>query len=293
MRKIKNASIILGVFFVTLFLLIPRADKADTVSGSLSVSVSAVVQAPQPPEETKTIVQFSGLAYPNSVITILRNGTFLATITANSSAEFNTAIEMDPGTFTFSISGTDPNGLVGPIFNVSVTLNSGVTVSITGIFLGPTIKADKTSVHEGETIVLSGYTIPNSKVNLFINPETVGNYNITSNSKGFWSKSLVAGVDLMNTGTHEARSRATSNSGEISEYSKVVTFTVTEDTEPDPCEFASPGDLNCDGNVNLVDFSILMFYWQEMHPANARADINKDGIVNIVDFSIMMFYWTG
>ncbi|MFA6272528.1 MAG: dockerin type I domain-containing protein [Patescibacteria group bacterium] len=293
MRSIKNASIIVGVFFVLIFSIIPSVVNSDTVSGSHSVSVSAVVQAPQPPEEPKTVVQFTGLAYPNSELTLLRNGTFLTNITTNSSAEFDIAIEMNPGTYTFTIYGEDVNGLAGPIFNISVTLNSGVTLSITGIFLGPTIEADRTSVKTGETITFSGYTAPNSQVDLFISPETVDSYSITSNNNGLWSLSLIAGEDLMNSGNHQARSNATSGNGDISEYSKTITFTVTEDVEPNPCELASPADLNCDGHVNLVDFSILMFYWQEKNPANARADINKDDIVNIVDFSIMMFYWTG
>ncbi|MBI3571906.1 hypothetical protein HY091_00005, partial [Candidatus Kaiserbacteria bacterium] len=52
-------------------------------------------------------------------------------------------------------------------------------------------------------------------------------------------------------------------------------------------------DLNCDGGVNLTDFSILLFFWKATNPTNARADINHDGSVNVVDFSIMLYQWTG
>ena len=293
MRNIKNASIIIGVFFVMLFLFIPEIGKADTVSGSLNVSVSAIVQAPPPPEEPDTIVRFAGLAYPGSELTFERNGTFMATVPADPAAKFDVAIEMDPGTYTFSIYGTDADGRERPIFNISVTLTSGVTITITGIFLGPTIETDTLSVQAGDTITFLGVTIPDSKVSLFVSPETITSYDINSDSNGLWSKSLIAGENLLTAGNHEVRSKSTSDQGDISEYSKTVAFTVTEETKPDPCELASRADLNCDGRVNLVDFSILMFYWQENNPANARADINKDGAVNIVDFSIMMFYWTG
>ena len=49
-------------------------------------------------------------------------------------------------------------------------------------------------------------------------------------------------------------------------------------------------DLNKDGKVNLVDFSILLYYWKTTHH---EADINIDGIVDLADFSIMMYCWTG
>ena len=52
-------------------------------------------------------------------------------------------------------------------------------------------------------------------------------------------------------------------------------------------------DLNFDGKVNIIDFSILLYFWGQTKPANIYADINFDGIVNIIDFSIMMYQWTG
>ncbi len=54
------------------------------------------------------------------------------------------------------------------------------------------------------------------------------------------------------------------------------------------CGDISQGDLNCDNDINLVDFSILMYYWGTDSQA---ADISLDGLVNLTDFSIMMYYW--
>ena len=51
-----------------------------------------------------------------------------------------------------------------------------------------------------------------------------------------------------------------------------------------------PADLNGDGRVNLIDFSILLHWWGK---DNALADLNKDGRVGLKDFSIMMYWWTG
>lgn len=51
-------------------------------------------------------------------------------------------------------------------------------------------------------------------------------------------------------------------------------------------------DFNCDGKVNSVDFSILLYYWKSKPPfSNKSVDINKDAKVDSVDFSIMLFEW--
>lgn len=55
----------------------------------------------------------------------------------------------------------------------------------------------------------------------------------------------------------------------------------------------SPADVNADGRVDIVDFSILMFHWLTPDGLERTSDFNSDGVVNIFDLSIMFFYWTG
>lgn len=51
-------------------------------------------------------------------------------------------------------------------------------------------------------------------------------------------------------------------------------------------------DSNHDRKVNLVDFSILMVFYNTVAPfGNPCADINNDGKVNVVDFSILLTQW--
>ena len=52
------------------------------------------------------------------------------------------------------------------------------------------------------------------------------------------------------------------------------------------------GDLNCDGHVNLIDFSIMAYWYNRINPPK-KVDLNHDGKVSLIDFSIMMFNWTG
>ncbi|MEK7185457.1 MAG: dockerin type I domain-containing protein, partial [Patescibacteria group bacterium] len=51
-------------------------------------------------------------------------------------------------------------------------------------------------------------------------------------------------------------------------------------------------DFNGDNEVNSVDFSILLAFWQRLPPfSNPSVDINKDGKINSVDFSILLYQW--
>jgi uncharacterized membrane protein YgcG len=52
------------------------------------------------------------------------------------------------------------------------------------------------------------------------------------------------------------------------------------------------GDLNLDGKVSGVDFSILLAYWKSSYPfKNTLVDLNGDHKVDAVDFSILLFHW--
>lgn len=51
-------------------------------------------------------------------------------------------------------------------------------------------------------------------------------------------------------------------------------------------------DFDGDGNVNLVDFSMLM-YWFNKNDAPVKFDLNGDGKIDLIDFSILAYYWTG
>ena len=52
------------------------------------------------------------------------------------------------------------------------------------------------------------------------------------------------------------------------------------------------GDFNSDCLVDLVDFSILIHWFNRPNPP-AHIDLSEDGKVDLVDFSIMAYYWTG
>jgi len=67
--------------------------------------------------------------------------------------------------------------------------------------------------------------------------------------------------------------------------SPVATPEASPEVSPSPTVIQ--GDLNGDGKVNLVDYSIMINELFDTGP-NLTADINKDGKVNLVDYSILI-----
>jgi hypothetical protein len=62
---------------------------------------------------------------------------------------------------------------------------------------------------------------------------------------------------------------------------------------PAPAACNHPPDVNHDTRINLVDFSIMAFWWRRaVLPDNAN-DLNCDNVVNLADFSILAYHWTG
>ena len=269
---------------------------------SQQVIVTATVPERPPLEEPDTMVVFRGIAYPSSTVTITKDSSVISIITTTAQARFDVTAIVDPGTYTFTVVGIDSNGLEGKVSNFTLLLSSGTTTVISGIFLGPTITTDRNSISSGETVTLSGTTAPSSTVNVTLTSPVIGAAAgepriavviASADTNGRWLQLFNA--DSLVAGVHEAKAQAIEPQDDgVSEFSKSVSFEVTAGDEiPTQCTGKLAADINCDGFVNLVDFSIMLFYWNTSNPANARADINKDSLVNIVDFSIMLFYWTG
>ena len=52
-------------------------------------------------------------------------------------------------------------------------------------------------------------------------------------------------------------------------------------------------DFNEDSRCNIIDLSILLFFYERSGPEIARYDLNQNNAVDFPDISVMMFYWTG
>jgi len=289
------------LYTVIPLIILVAGYSVVSAQASRTVSVSATVPERPPLEEPDTVIIFQGVSYPSSTLTINQDSSLLVEIATNTQAQFNVQAIIEPGNHTFMIFGEDQDGIIGKESNFTLTLSEGTTTTISGIFLGPTISIDRTVIAASETATLTGTTIPNSELNVTLNSSIVAAatglpkvavHIASADGNGRWLHLFNA--DDLEVDEYTTFAQATDPISEsVSETSKSLAFEVVGDEEPDVCDGMAIADINCDGAVDLIDFSILLFYWESTDPANPRADINTDGIVDIIDFSIMMFYWSG
>ena len=244
------------------------------------------------PPTTLNTVTFSGRAYPNSTIVLLKDAQVFISTVAGGDANFTiNANNLSAGNYVFSVYSEDNQGNRSSLLTFPVSLTTNASTNIGGIFLAPTISVDKTQVKKGDNITFFGQSTPNSEVTISINSVQEIFHKINSDNNGVYLH--VVDSSALDLGDHTAKSKAATD-GQISSYSKVVAFTVGETNLALEKTVITPlkSDLNNDGKVNLIDFSIMAFWYNKPNPP-AKIDLNGDGKINLVDFSIMAYYWTG
>ena len=236
-----------------------------------------------------TQISVTGRAYPNRTVHIILDAEEVGTVRADGDGRFDFATNASPGTVSMGFWALDTNNDRSITLNNTFDVTQGAITNVSGILLPPTLIAPDVTVNPGETIAFSGQTIPSTRVELHIdNSSTVES--TTSNSDGEWSINFnTAG---MSAAEHTARARFILGSGTLitqSSFSTTLQLFIGVDGAP-----ASPSDLNRDGSIDLIDFSILIFWWGTAGgQSDPPADINGNGNVGLEDFSILLFNWTG
>lgn len=236
------------------------------------------------------IVTFSGYASPNMTLTFRQSGNVIGTTNIGSGGLFNETANAAPGYTTFNIRGRDILGLLATTDDIVLNVSPGSQVTIANIFISPTITADRFNLQKGGTLRIYGSAFPGSTVRIFNNFISSGNPigQVETNNEGIWEYYFP--TSSLNDGQYSIKVNAQIDSPHlVSPFSENLEFTIAEIT-------CSGADFNFDTRVNIVDFSILIFYW-ERNPAignitNVCTDLNTDEIVNIFDFSILMHEWT-
>jgi hypothetical protein len=260
-------------------------NQAHVIASSTdgSIVVSATIEA------MVGTLRISGFASPGLFITFSEGGTVIGTTVANPNGTFIQSFPgISPVVHTIVIFGTDPLNRVTSSTTIEVFTRPYEITSVAGIILPPTLSLNKSTIFRGEQLVVSGSSVPGFKVIVFSEPP-VRTYETTGLEDGNFSVTL-SDTSQLELGDHKVYALVQDTYGSQSLFSVTLFFKVVEEqTSPPgpPCDIAK-ADLNCDLTVNLIDFSILLYYWGTNSP---QADINKDGNVNLIDFSIMMFYW--
>ena len=300
MHKKNRAARLLIFVLAIIFIVFPITGNCQNPTVDVSVSGivrdSGVTPPPSDPSGGGGIVIivvpgeiiFKGKAYPNAFLTLLKNDQVVATFFAEESGLFEKKLTgIAAGVYNFGIFAEDSEGRRSVTLGFTTSVLAEMTTTVSGIYISPTIALTPTQVEKGSSIDIFGQVFPASEVNLFVASENEIVEKAIAGADGKWFYTL--NTAAMETGEHQARAKALFAAGEQTLFSQTLSFLVLE-----PGAMVCQGaDLNFDGEVDIIDFSILLYFWGQNSPANPCVDINFDGTVNIIDFSIMMYHWTG
>ena len=289
----ENKKHVIGIFFLCVLFIFTFNNASAT-----NINVSAQVGAGGGGDlggggggggggGTTTEVKFSGRAYPYSPVIILKNGIEVVETLAGGDANFSVTVgNLSTGSYTFSILAEDDYGRRSTLYTFPLFISKGISTTISGIYIAPTIATDKSVVQQGDTISIFGQSAPNALITININslvPHYITSY---TDKNGVYLSSFNTAV--LELGTHTTKSQS-SLLNEISSYSSILQFQVGNGNV---LATGGKGDLTGDGRVNIVDFSILA-YWYGRTGAPVSFDLSGDGKITLIDFSIMAYYWTG
>ncbi len=234
-------------------------------------------------------ISISGRAYPGRTINILLDTESVGSVQADSQGRFEFTTDASPGTATLGIWANDSSGTRSITLNSTFDVTQGAITNVNGLILPPTIRVSNTNPNPGDTVTVSGQSIPNARIEVQVGS---GARTLTASSSpaGQWQATL--NTSGLSAAEYTLRARSLSGSGSLSgqsNFSSAIQLFLGVDGEA-----AAPSDLNRDNKINLTDFSILIFWWgTNGGDSNPSADINGNGRVALEDFSILLFNWSG
>lgn len=230
-------------------------------------------------------VRFSGLAYPYAVVTIMKNLVEVTRVTADAKGVFSITIPEDKWSI-FTLSATDTMGRKSTLLNFPLAFYSGLLTDINGIRFAPTITSDKIAVKQFDYLTVEGSALEYAPVELLFEGLDAKTYTPVVGPGGIYT--ITVPVQFAQ-GEYLLRAKYVDDS-RTSRVLRLVVGTAnmfrTEATNN------RPGDCNFDQNVNLVDFSVLAYWYGKSNPP-VCVDTNHDKKIDLVDFSILAFYWNG
>lgn len=237
-------------------------------------------------------VVVSGFAYPKSDVVILVDGKEAKRARADNDGAYSITVDqIARGVYTFGVYAEDTKKTKSSVFSTSFTVTGARTSALSNINIPPTVKVTPDPVNPGTPVVFSGYGLPNSTITIENEKDksSAGRQTLSAqtNSDGMWSATL--DTKNFSNGTYKVRVKSVQSETRSTNFSNYVFYGVGQSAVK-PIN----ADLNRDGKVNLIDFSILLYWWgTDGGDSDPAADINSDSKVNLTDFSILLFNWTG
>ncbi|WP_430493318.1 Ig-like domain-containing protein [Enterobacter mori] len=218
----------------------PSYDITVLIPVSTEPSINSVVDNSEPHvgplqkgESTNdTTPTLSGSAAPGDTVSILDNGKVIGSVTADSNGKwtFTPDTALADGKHTFTVTATDAAGNARTSGSFPIVIDTTAPAPADNIILDDNVGDKQGPVGEGDTTddqspTLSGEAEPGSVVDIYDNDEKIGS--VIVDDEGKWSYTPDKPLDK---GDHELTTTVTDPSGNTSEPSPGISFTV----DPDP-----------------------------------------------------------
>ncbi|MEK9158195.1 MAG: dockerin type I domain-containing protein [Patescibacteria group bacterium] len=232
------------------------------------------------------VVTITGIAYPKATITFYVDSVAVSSIQAGTNANFQATLSNLPtGSRMIGVGSQDPNGRKSLTVSFTVTLNANTTVALSDVLLPPTIDISAFQLARGDNLKIFGQAQPVSEVDIRVYSTEITN-KIGADAEGAYAYNF--DTKPLAEDYHTTKSRAVITNVGATPFSQLLQFTLGKVFR------GRTADLNKDGKINIIDFSMLLYWWGTSDSRGLSiADVNQDGKINIIDFSVLLYQWTG
>ena len=274
----------------------PTSTPTQTPSGGGGGGGSASTPIPTPLLPTPAIVELKGVAYPYAVINILRDAQLIGEAKTDSNGLFSfTDSGLAGGDYNYAILAIDSEGRKSMLAYFMLSVAPRSVSNVTGIIVPPTVSANKNQLQPGEILEISGQAVPGAVITIKILPSDIVRQTLAQNDGRYFARIETACLPI---GLYKIAVKEKLKEGGESVFSDIEKFGIGMPYEKKRFEIPKVGwdyqpDYNRDGRVNIIDVSIMLYWFKREIPRGFFLDLNGDGKVDIADFSVLAYYWTG
>ena len=214
---------------INLLIPVSTAPSINSVVDNAEPHVGPMQKGESTNDTTPTL---SGSAAPGDIVSILDNGKVIGTVTADSNGKwaFTPDTALADGKHTFTVTATDAAGNARTSGTFPIVIDTAAPSPAENIVINDNVGDKQGPVGPGDTTddqspTLSGEAEPGSVVDIYDNDEKIGS--VIVDDEGKWS--YTPDTPLAK-GDHEITTTVTDPSGNTSEPSPGISFTV----DPDP-----------------------------------------------------------
>ncbi|WP_406807786.1 Ig-like domain-containing protein [Enterobacter cloacae] len=214
---------------INLLIPVSTAPSINSVVDNAEPHVGPLQKGESTNDTTPTL---SGSAAPGDIVSILDNGKVIGTVTADSNGKwaFTPDTALADGKHTFTVTATDAAGNARTSGTFPIVIDTAAPSPAENIVINDNVGDKQGPVGPGDTTddqspTLSGEAEPGSVVDIYDNDEKIGS--VIVDDEGKWS--YTPDTPLAK-GDHEITTTVTDPSGNTSEPSPGISFTV----DPDP-----------------------------------------------------------